>query len=687
MATDMMEFFRSNNWRGAQPGMGNSSKLALLTRLAGGMGAWRGDAKIEKERRGRMQKQPSRLEKEAKAAEEKEAEKAAVAEKAAAKGAMPTGAPSKWKGLRAKVTGSAGKLSLASISETAMEEAKTEGDATIPEGDATLPVGGATIAAEEGRESGVPGFEIVEVKLNREGRHKLGLVLDDDNSVVMLRAGGPAALSGEINVGDEITEIEGVAVSRERSVAMLLQELPITPEYSLKIKRSQSTVAASKWSRLPSGVRAKLSGKAGKLTARSLASIAELVGETKAEMEPTGSGPGALCESQPMLTWTAASRPPGNNGGDGSGGSSSGPIPAAAGLPAPSVTVGATTSVRPRLPLLDALPSFSPPVSHRRGFVTVISARVVGMSERTSERMSERVSDRALVTETPTEVAALCDREAGKITPGGRVVEQAGSWGSSSSERGERHTPSQFFVLHAKNESWLSRVREASAAELFERVSSARISARIEERPVSLEQPASFERPVSLAAETATPATHASEARVHAAEQPRDVLVPASSAKAPPSVVPAPPSVVSPNGVVTPPNDVPMATTEAVAPPSKRKGFSTGVGAKLQQTASTPQQAAALQLVGAQQQAARPQELNSAATGQTPAAAKGTAKEAVTSRSALRLDAKDAVSEAAASSRNASAKSRRSEAPKEAVSESAATTNRGKRPRKKTTSS
>ena len=110
MATDMMEFFRSNNWRGAQPGMGNSSKLALLTRLAGGMGAWRGDAKIEKERRGRMQKQPSRLEKEAKAAEEKEAEKAAVAEKAAAKGAMPTGAPSKWKGLRAKVTGSAGKL-------------------------------------------------------------------------------------------------------------------------------------------------------------------------------------------------------------------------------------------------------------------------------------------------------------------------------------------------------------------------------------------------------------------------------------------------------------------------------------------------------------------------------------------------------------------------------------------------
>ena len=46
-ALEMMEFFRANNWRGAQASIGNSSKLALLTRLAGGMGQWKGDKKFE----------------------------------------------------------------------------------------------------------------------------------------------------------------------------------------------------------------------------------------------------------------------------------------------------------------------------------------------------------------------------------------------------------------------------------------------------------------------------------------------------------------------------------------------------------------------------------------------------------------------------------------------------------------
>jgi len=46
LAAEMMHYFRSNNWNGAMPTLGNSTMLALLTRLAGGMGAWRGDPKL-----------------------------------------------------------------------------------------------------------------------------------------------------------------------------------------------------------------------------------------------------------------------------------------------------------------------------------------------------------------------------------------------------------------------------------------------------------------------------------------------------------------------------------------------------------------------------------------------------------------------------------------------------------------
>ncbi|KAL1523371.1 hypothetical protein AB1Y20_018315 [Prymnesium parvum] len=52
LAGEMLRFFRANNWHGSLPTMGNSSKLALLTRLMGGMGAWRGDAKNDPTKNG-----------------------------------------------------------------------------------------------------------------------------------------------------------------------------------------------------------------------------------------------------------------------------------------------------------------------------------------------------------------------------------------------------------------------------------------------------------------------------------------------------------------------------------------------------------------------------------------------------------------------------------------------------------
>jgi len=71
LATEMMAYFRANNWHGALPTLGNSSMLALLTRLAGGMGAWRGDAKL-------MAKRAEKARAKAKAAEEKAAAKEAA---------------------------------------------------------------------------------------------------------------------------------------------------------------------------------------------------------------------------------------------------------------------------------------------------------------------------------------------------------------------------------------------------------------------------------------------------------------------------------------------------------------------------------------------------------------------------------------------------------------------------------
>jgi len=75
LAREIMEFFRANNWRGAQATMGNSSKLALLTRLAGGMGAWRGDKKFDKQRQERAERARKEKEKENEEKEEIEEKK------------------------------------------------------------------------------------------------------------------------------------------------------------------------------------------------------------------------------------------------------------------------------------------------------------------------------------------------------------------------------------------------------------------------------------------------------------------------------------------------------------------------------------------------------------------------------------------------------------------------------------
>ena len=90
------------------------------------------------------------------------------------------------------------------------------------------------------KEEGPETDAYLEVRLHREGNERLGLVLDEQNCVVMLREGTPAANSGEIEVGDEIVEVQGVAVSRERRVAMLLRDLPDAAVYALKIKRPLS---------------------------------------------------------------------------------------------------------------------------------------------------------------------------------------------------------------------------------------------------------------------------------------------------------------------------------------------------------------------------------------------------------------------------------------------------------------
>ena len=90
------------------------------------------------------------------------------------------------------------------------------------------------------KEEGPETDTFLEVRLHREGNQRLGLVLDEQNCVVMLRENTPAAICGEIEVGDEIVELQGVMVSRERRVATLLRELPDAAVYVLKIKRPLS---------------------------------------------------------------------------------------------------------------------------------------------------------------------------------------------------------------------------------------------------------------------------------------------------------------------------------------------------------------------------------------------------------------------------------------------------------------
>jgi hypothetical protein len=127
--------------------------------------------------------------------------------------------------------------------------------------------------------------EVLEIRLHKEGDERLGLVLDELNFVVMLRELSPAARSGELEVGDEILEVcnleakhayaqmlpcahsmctsasdtgpsfaapvtstladgaaemsqvQGVEVSRERRVATVLRELADAAVYVLKVRR------------------------------------------------------------------------------------------------------------------------------------------------------------------------------------------------------------------------------------------------------------------------------------------------------------------------------------------------------------------------------------------------------------------------------------------------------------------
>ncbi|KAL1520670.1 hypothetical protein AB1Y20_022240 [Prymnesium parvum] len=87
------------------------------------------------------------------------------------------------------------------------------------------------------REDAPETDEVLEVRLRREGNERLGLVLDEENSVVLLREGTPASRCGEIEVGDQILEVQGVEVTRERRVATLLRDLPEAAVYVLKIRR------------------------------------------------------------------------------------------------------------------------------------------------------------------------------------------------------------------------------------------------------------------------------------------------------------------------------------------------------------------------------------------------------------------------------------------------------------------
>ena len=61
LARVMMEWFSSHEWHGAMAGFGDSQKLALLTRLAGGFDAWRGERRGSMMRESRMSRRFSSL--------------------------------------------------------------------------------------------------------------------------------------------------------------------------------------------------------------------------------------------------------------------------------------------------------------------------------------------------------------------------------------------------------------------------------------------------------------------------------------------------------------------------------------------------------------------------------------------------------------------------------------------------
>ena len=293
LAAQMMSYFRSNNWHGALPTLGNSSMLALLTRLAGGMGLWKGDSKVLAKKAAKEKARVEAKEQEAQALERLKQQEAKAAEEA-----KQEKAKSRWQAI--KSVGSATTTAAATAATAAVSTGSTntilkaaEETPSSPNPSGRVPrsskenvldffgaasnlmrrvpraskenvlefVGAASAAVQRVSSLGKPlarevailaatvpadmsqvSFEVVEVRLNRNGHEKLGLVLDDGNSVVMLREGTPAALCGQIEIGDEITEIEGAAVTQERSVTMLLQELPVTLEYMLKIKRPMSSL-------------------------------------------------------------------------------------------------------------------------------------------------------------------------------------------------------------------------------------------------------------------------------------------------------------------------------------------------------------------------------------------------------------------------------------------------------------
>lgn len=81
-------------------------------------------------------------------------------------------------------------------------------------------------------------YEILDVRLWPEAGERLGLVLDEDNTVVMLREHSPAERCGGLLPGDRVLALQGAPCSRERRVAQLLRELPDAAVYVLTIHRA-----------------------------------------------------------------------------------------------------------------------------------------------------------------------------------------------------------------------------------------------------------------------------------------------------------------------------------------------------------------------------------------------------------------------------------------------------------------